>query len=781
MRRWLSIAAILTGLNAASYAGPGGTSGPITVDSTTFVAGSSVMGTDGGVYSDTLPPIASTTTAAFRMTRYRAEHVNLRDSSGVEFGTNGNPLHTTGNTTISISTVQVVNSTISVTGTVSISGTVPVSIAATVPVSLSSTSVTGSSITVTSGNITVTNSGFNVTNSPTVLITSTPAFKLNGATPAGTNNIGTVTGSTVSIQGGVTVDGAVDTTGSSVTITNTGFNINNQPNVYVVNVTTVTPKAASTWNVTGSTVNINGTITTTPGGTQDVRTVSVSTVTPDSGSRWNVTGSTLNVGGTVTTTISGTANVSVSNIPLVSFNGTQNVNVLSVPTVTVGNSSFSVTGSTINIQGTVPVTFSGNVNSYIVNPVTSTITGTVSVNAAQSGTWLTGAQVLNASGTLTTAGYSNGAIAVPSQITDGTNLAGVTDVAGSKGLNVNIIGGGGSGGTSSNYGAAFPTAGSAAGFMGPTGTMFAGRVDSSSNVYVNVATGVNGSTVTVNGTVTAMITGSQSVSVTNSSFSVTGSTITIAGNPTVFVGNTPSVNINNTPNVAVTNTVTTTLSNPLPAGSNAIGSVSINGNIPISISTVSVLIDGSSNTVQAQQSGSWTSTVTQATADNLHASVSISGSSNTVAATQSGSWTDTVTQGTNSNLRASIMIDASSNTVSAIQNGTRWSTAFSTTTTVAVLTSTGITTSVSISTPIAGQTSQTARIFRLVLTADAATTITFRDGSTNFGDSQYLSANGSIVLDLTNEPWYITSSGNGFSIRQSGTANIGVRIWFTQS
>ncbi len=158
-----------------------------------------------------------------------------------------------------------------------------------------------------------------------------------------------------------------------------------------------------------------------------------------------------------------------------------------------------------------------------------------------------------------------------------------------------------------------------------------------------------------------------------------------------------------------------------------------------------------SGTVSATQSGVWNvnSYVTNPTTATV---------SGTVAATQSGTWNDVVTQG-----------------------ASRWNVAFGTTTTAAVLSSTGSTTGIAISTPIAGVSLQTVRVFRLVLTVDAATNIAFRDGSTNFGESYYLSANGSITLDVTNEPWYVTSAGNGFTIKQSGTANIGVRIWYTQS
>jgi len=228
--RRLVIAAALS-LPSLSWAGPSAASGPITVDSTTFVAGSSVMGTDGGVYSDTLPPVASTTTAAFRMTKYRAQHVNLRDNTGTEIGTQSNPLYTTASSTISIANVTVNNSSFSVTGsTVNIAGTVPVSVAGTVNVAITgSPTVHVSSANVTGSTVTITNTGFAVTNTPSVTVGT--------ALPAGTNNIGTVTGSSITIPGTVNTRQvnvstvivsampAVTLNVSTVTITNSSFSI----------------------------------------------------------------------------------------------------------------------------------------------------------------------------------------------------------------------------------------------------------------------------------------------------------------------------------------------------------------------------------------------------------------------------------------------------------------------------------------------------------------------------------------------------------------------------
>lgn len=59
-------------------------------------------------------------------------------------------------------------------------------------------------------------------------------------------------------------------------------------------------------------------------------------------------------------------------------------------------------------------------------------------------------------------------------------------------LKVNIIAGGGSGGTSSTFGAAFPATGTAAGFDDGSGNMAAATVDGSNNLNVNCVVGCAG-------------------------------------------------------------------------------------------------------------------------------------------------------------------------------------------------------------------------------------------------------------------------------------------------
>lgn len=63
-----------------------------TTDQATFIAASSTITTVAGAYNDSLTALTSGTQAAVRLTAYRGEHVNLRDSSGNELGIPTRPL-----------------------------------------------------------------------------------------------------------------------------------------------------------------------------------------------------------------------------------------------------------------------------------------------------------------------------------------------------------------------------------------------------------------------------------------------------------------------------------------------------------------------------------------------------------------------------------------------------------------------------------------------------------------------------------------------------------------
>ena len=82
---------------------------------------------------------------------------------------------------------------------------------------------------------------------------------------------------------------------------------------------------------------------------------------------------------------------------------------------------------------------------------------------------------------------------------------------------------------------------------------------------------------------------------------------------------------------------------------------------------------------------------------------------------------------------------------------------------------------------ISGTANQTIRVFRIFFVASASTTITFKDGATALTGAITVFAGGAFLLDYQDLAWFTTSSGNGFVISQTGTAQISGRIWFQKS
>lgn len=73
-------------------------------------------------------------------------------------------------------------------------------------------------------------------------------------------------------------------------------------------------------------------------------------------------------------------------------------------------------------------------------------------------------------------------------------------------------------------------------------------------------------------------------------------------------------------------------------------------------------------------------------------------------------------------------------------------------------------------------------VYRIFFVASTATTVTFIDGTggTAFTGAVTLTAGGSFVLDLDEEPWFDTTRGNAFIISQTGTAQLSGRIYYVQ-
>ncbi|MFN4259777.1 MAG: hypothetical protein ACK4RK_10800 [Gemmataceae bacterium] len=83
---------------------------------------------------------------------------------------------------------------------------------------------------------------------------------------------------------------------------------------------------------------------------------------------------------------------------------------------------------------------------------------------------------------------------------------------------------------------------------------------------------------------------------------------------------------------------------------------------------------------------------------------------------------------------------------------------------------------------VSGTFGQTVRVYRLMLVVAEAVTVQFRDGSSsNLTGPLPLQAGGAIILDFDGEPWFTTSSGNGFVLNLSAAVQVSGRIWYLKS
>ena len=89
--------------------------------------------------------------------------------------------------------------------------------------------------------------------------------------------------------------------------------------------------------------------------------------------------------------------------------------------------------------------------------------------------------------------------------------------------------------------------------------------------------------------------------------------------------------------------------------------------------------------------------------------------------------------------------------------------------------------SASSNTVIAAVAGEIIRIYRVLIIAAAAATLTFQDGSTALSGAMALAANGTIILPNCGIPWFQTSAGNAFNILSSTGAQISGTIWYLQS
>jgi hypothetical protein len=83
---------------------------------------------------------------------------------------------------------------------------------------------------------------------------------------------------------------------------------------------------------------------------------------------------------------------------------------------------------------------------------------------------------------------------------------------------------------------------------------------------------------------------------------------------------------------------------------------------------------------------------------------------------------------------------------------------------------------------VVGSTSQTVRVFKLFLVANAAVNIKFKSGaSTDLTAVMNLNAGGSVTLDFDGEPYFITASGAGFFLNLSSAQQVSGRVYYIKS
>lgn len=83
---------------------------------------------------------------------------------------------------------------------------------------------------------------------------------------------------------------------------------------------------------------------------------------------------------------------------------------------------------------------------------------------------------------------------------------------------------------------------------------------------------------------------------------------------------------------------------------------------------------------------------------------------------------------------------------------------------------------------IAAVSGQRIRVYKIYLVVTAATTLTFKDGSSNsLSGGMDLAANGSITLDFDGQPWHLTSPGNAYIINSSAATKVAGQVYFTQN
>lgn len=79
----------------------------------------------------------------------------------------------------------------------------------------------------------------------------------------------------------------------------------------------------------------------------------------------------------------------------------------------------------------------------------------------------------------------------------------------------------------------------------------------------------------------------------------------------------------------------------------------------------------------------------------------------------------------------------------------------------------------------ASSTGLATKLYRIVVVAASATTITFKDGSTGLTGAITLATGVPFVLDYTGEPWFVGTANTAFNLNNSGSVQISGRAYYT--
>jgi hypothetical protein len=409
------------------------------------------------------------------------------------------------------------NLTINTSGTITVSGTVNYN--------------TGT-LTYTAGTVTTTSS--------TLSIGAATTLNTNGIT---WNNVTMNAGVTYTLSSNMTVGGTLAVGSNNVTTTINGntiyvggdLTINNHSGTVVTGTTTIVLNGTGTWSAGANvgvlknplTINTSGTITVSGSVAYNTGTLTYTTGTV------TTTGSTLVIGGSVTLPTGITWN---------------NITITAAGTYTLTGNLTMVGNFTVGVGGSINVI----INSYTLN-----VGGNLSMNVNSSGS-ISGTTVINLNGTGTWTG-SGGILSNSLTI----NTSGTITVSGSVYYNTGTL----------TYTAGTVTTTSSTLVIGGSVTLPTGITWN--NITINASATVTlAGNITMNGTLTAGVGGSQGITINGNTLNVGGS-FSIALNGSGWMTGTTTINLNGTGTLSATSTGI--FYNPLTI--NTAGTITISGTI----------------------------------------------------------------------------------------------------------------------------------------------------------------------------------------------------------